>query len=283
MKSITYIISILFILAIFSCSDDNNDSQEDLNKEIEGLIKVTEISNDEHIIEIYSTKTKLYLGYNELTMRIVDKLTGEFITNATLDWMPVMHMTEKNHSCPKSEINKTAGMKTTYGGFIIFQMAGMMDNGWTLSFDYSISGVSYSAIGDIDVMMSERQVVSVFTGADDVKYVLALIAPADPEVKINDMSAGLYKMESMMSFPVVKNYSVELDPRMPSMGNHGSPNNEDLVYSALEENYQGKLSLTMTGYWKLNLRLLNENQELVKGELVTEENDSSSLYLEIEF
>jgi hypothetical protein len=283
MKSITYIISILFILTIFSCSDDNNDNQEDLNKEIEGLIKVTEISNDEHIIEIYSTKTKLYLGYNELTMRIVDKLTGEFITNATLDWMPVMHMTEKNHSCPKSEINKTAGMKTTYGGFIIFQMAGMMDNGWTLSFDYSISGVSYSAIGDIDVMMSERQVVSVFTGADEVKYVLALIAPADPEVKINDMSAGLYKMESMMSFPVVKNYSVELDPRMPSMGNHGSPNNEDLVYNALEENYQGKLSLTMTGYWKLNLRLLNENQELVKGELVTEENDSSSLYLEIEF
>lgn len=283
MKSITYIFSILIILTIFSCSDDNNDNQEDLNKEIEGLIKVKEISNDEHIIEIYSTKTKLYQGYNELTIRIVDKLTDEFITNATLDWMPVMHMIEMNHSCPKSGINKIAGMKTTYGGFIIFQMAGMMDNGWTLTFDYKVSGVSYSAIGDIDVMMSERQVVTVFTGADEVKYVLALIEPADPEVKINDMSAGLYKMESMMSFPVVANYSVQLDPRMPSMGNHGSPNNEDLVYSALEENYQGKLSLTMTGYWKLNLRLLNENQELVKGELVTEENDSSSLYLEIEF
>ncbi len=283
MKSITYIFSILFILTIFSCSDDNNDNQEDLNKEIEGLIKVTEISNDEHIIEIYSTKTKLYTGYNELTIRIVDKLTDEFITNATLDWMPVMHMPEKNHSCPKSEIDKTAGMKTTYGGFIIFQMAGMMDSGWTLTFDYNVSGVTYSAIGNIDVMMSERQVVTVFTGADEVKYVLALIEPTDPEVKINDMSAGLYKMESMMSFPVVENYIVQLDPRMPSMGNHGSPNNEDLVYSALEENYQGKLSLTMTGYWKLNLRLLNENQELLKGELVTEENDSSTLYLEIEF
>lgn len=282
MKSITYIFSILFVLTIFSCSDDNNDNQEDLNKEIEGLIKVTQISNDDHIIEIYSTKTKFYQGYNELTIRIVDKLTDEFITDASLNWMPVMHMTEMNHSCPKSEINKIAGMETTYEGFIIFQMAGMMDEGWDLTFNYDVNGVSYTAVGDIDVMMSERQVVTVFTGTDEVRYVLALIEPADPEVKINDMYTGLYKMENMMSFPVVPNYSIELDPRMPSMGNHSSPNNEDLVYTS-EENYQGKLSLTMTGYWKLNLRLMNENDEVLKGELVTEENESSSLYLEIEF
>ena len=283
MKSITYILSILFVLTIFSCSDDNDDNPEDLNKEIEGLIKVTEISNDEHIIEIYSTQAKLYQGYNELTLRIVDKLTDEFITNATLNWMPVMHMTDKNHSCPKSEISKVAGMKTTYEGFIIFQMAGMMNQGWDLTFNYDVDGNSYTAVGDIDVMMSEKQVVTVFTGTDDVRYILALIEPSDPEVKVNDMFAGLYKMESMMSFPVVKNFSIELDPRMPSMGNHSSPNNEDLVYDASQENYQGKLSLTMTGYWKLNLRLINENSEVLKGELVTEENESSSLYLEIEF
>lgn len=283
MKSITYIFSILFVLTIFSCSDDNDDNPEDLNKEIEGLIKVTEISNDEHIIEIYSTQAKLYQGYNELTLRIVDKLTDEFITNATLNWMPVMHMTDKNHSCPKSEISKVAGMKTTYEGFIIFQMAEMMNQGWDLTFNYDVDGNSYTAVGDIDVMMSEKQVVTVFTGTDDVRYILALIEPSDPEVKVNDMFAGLYKMESMMSFPVVKNFSIELDPRMPSMGNHSSPNNEDLVYDASQENYQGKLSLTMTGYWKLNLRLMNENSEVLKGELVTEENESSSLYLEIEF
>ena len=39
-------------------------------------------------------------------------------------------------------------------------------------------------------------------------------------------------MESMMSFPVVEDYKILLDPRMPSMGNHTSPNNEDLVSSA---------------------------------------------------
>ncbi|MCF6308613.1 MAG: hypothetical protein L3J09_11775, partial [Flavobacteriaceae bacterium] len=71
--------------------------------------------------------------------------------------------------------------------------------------------------------------------------------------------------------------------RMPSMGNHTSPNNEDLTYNSASKMYDGKLSLTMTGYWKLNLILQNENNEVLKGEEVTEENESSSLYLEIEF
>jgi hypothetical protein len=47
--------------------------------------------------------------------------------------------------------------------------------------------------------------------------------------------------------------------------------------------YHGDLSLTMTGYWVLNLKLLNDQDDLLKGEDVTEENIQSSLYLELEF
>lgn len=90
-------------------------------------------------------------------------------------------------------------------------------------------------------------------------------------------------MENMMSFPVVENYAIKLDPRMPSMGNHSSPNNKDLAYNSASKMYEGKLSLTMTGYWKLNLMLYNANSEMLKGEKVTEDNESSSLFLEIEF
>lgn len=86
-----------------------------------------------------------------------------------------------------------------------------------------------------------------------------------------------------MDFPLVQNYRIEVDPRMPGMGNHTSPNNVDLGYDATTGIYKGKLNFTMTGYWKINLKLENQNGELLKGEDITTEIESSSLYFEIEF
>lgn len=68
---------------------------------------------------------------------------------------------------------------------------------------------------------------------------------------INDFTAALYKMENMMTFTPVADYMISVDPRMPGMGNHSSPNNEDLTYNSATQMYDGKLSLTMTGYWRV--------------------------------
>ncbi len=283
MKTNIFLYTILFSIFFISCTDDNDDGQYDLNKEIEDLIKIQEITNETHTIEVYSVDGIISQGYNDITLRITEKATNNFVTNASLEWKPVMHMTDKMHSCPNSDIEKVEGKQTIYMGYIVFQMASMGNEGWTLTLNYNIDGVNYVAEDEIHVMPSDKRVVSVFMGEDGIKYVLALKDPLNPEVKVNDISAGLYKMEDMMNFSIVENYLIELDPRMPSMGNHSSPNNEDLTYDVHEEMYSGKLSLTMTGYWKLNLRLLNENHELVKGELVTDDNESSSLFFELEF
>ena len=112
---------------------------------------------------------------------------------------------------------------------------------------------------------------------------VAYVAPQNPKVATNAISVGVYKMQDMMTFPVVNNFKIKMDPRMPSMGNHGSPNNTDLTQSTTDGFYNGKLSLTMTGYWKINLQLLNASDNVLKGEPVTTENPASSLFLEIEF
>ena len=281
MKFIKYIIPIFLSLAVFSCSDD--EGNDDPINEVEGLNKVQEFTNSTHIIELFTESGKLSLGYNSITLRITDKATDDYVENASITWVPMMHMMDRTHSCPKSDVIKVPNKKTIYRGAIVFQMPENTEEGWDLTIDYAINGVEYEAEGDISVPNSDRQVVAVFTGADEVKYVLALIEPQHPEVKVNDMMVGLYKMENMMSFPVVQNYLIKLDPRMPSMDNHSSPNNEDLTYNSLLKMYKGKLSLTMTGYWKLNLMLYNEEDDLMKGEEVTAENESSSLFLEIEF
>ena len=99
------------------------------------------------------------------------------------------------------------------------------------------------------------------------------------------MTVGVYKMQSMMMFPIVNNFKVKIDPRMPSMGNHGSPNNVDLTQSTLDLLYHGKMSLTMTGFWRINMQLLNDSNEVLKGEAIVDGDplSVSSLYFEIEF
>ena len=278
-----YIIPILFIsLLTFSCSNDD-DTEVTIN-EVEGLSKIQELTNATHTIELYNTSGTFETGYNAISIRVKDNATNDFVENASLTWMPVMQMPKMAHSCPKSAIAKGNGKATVYEGFIIYQMTNLDGSGWSLKIDYTINGVNYSASSDIKVMQSEFQKVTSFKGTDNVNYIMALVEPKEPKIAVNMLRVGLYKMENMMmSFPEVVDYKITLDPRMPGMGNHSSPNNTDLTYNSADQLYTGKLSLTMSGYWVLNLKLLNTANDVLKGEDITPENTKSSLYLELDF
>ncbi|WP_348823405.1 hypothetical protein [Flavobacterium aestuarii] len=274
------IIAIICItLALGSCSSDDATPAVD---ELEGLTKFKEITNTTHTIELYSHQP-VQQGYNEISLKIKDNASGKYVQNATVSWLPLMHMTMMTHSCPKSAIETAGASGTVYKGTIVFQMAQNTTEYWDLKIDYSINGTAYTATSVIDVPASAKQRVTSFTGSDNVKYILAYAEPHHPKVALNEMTVGLYKMESMMNFSVVDNFKIKIDPRMPSMGNHGSPNNVDLTQSAADKLYHGKMSLTMTGYWKINLQLLNANNEVLKGEAVTESVPASSIYFELEF
>ncbi|MBF8149859.1 hypothetical protein ITJ86_08100 [Winogradskyella sp. F6397] len=277
-----YILPIAFIALFFSCSTDDDNDATQIN-EVEGLELIQTIINGNETIELYNEKGQFETGYNQVSLRIKNNTTDTYIENATLSWMPVMQMPTMQHSCPKSVITKALGKDTVYEGFIIYQMTYEDGSGWSLTLNYTIDGIDYSVTETISVMQYENQNSVSFMGSDDTKYILALIEPKDPTIAINTMKVGLFKMENMMAFPVVEDYTIALDPRMPGMGNHSSPNNTDLTYNNADNFYYGDVSLTMTGYWKLNLKLLNENGTVLKGEDVTENNESSSLYLELEF
>ena len=279
---LNYIIPILFV-AFFIASCSSDDVSDNAINEVVHLKKIQELTNANHTVELFNATGQFETGYNAISIRIKDNTSNNFIENASLSWMPVMQMPEMQHSSPKSEISKALGKNTIYEGFIVYQMTNLDGSGWSLSVDYTIDGVSYSVHSDITVVQSDYQNVTSFTGADDKRYILALMAPTTPKIAVNTLKVGLFEMKNMMSFPVVEDYKIALDPRMPGMGNHSSPNNTDLTYNATDKIYEGDLSLTMTGYWVLNLKLLNEFDEVLKGENVTEEHPKSSLYLELEF
>ncbi len=272
----------LAILAIFASCSSDNDETVTVN-ELDGLTKIQEMTNDTHVVELYSATGVLQQGHNAISLRIKNKTTNEYEKNATVTWAPLMYMTSMQHACPYSTVTKTSGKETLYNGYIVFQMAQNDTEYWKLKVNYTINGTDYTVNEVINVRLPRKEELPRSPESDGSKYVLALIEPTSPKVALNDITMGVFKMENMMSFPIVNNYTVKIDPRMPSMGNHGSPNNVNLTQSATDLFYHGKLSLTMTGYWKINLQLLNSANEVLKGEEITETTTASSIYFEVEF
>ncbi|EDP71836.1 hypothetical protein FBALC1_12082 [Flavobacteriales bacterium ALC-1] len=277
-----YLLPVVLLALVFSCSTDNEDDTDPLN-EVEGLMLVKEIVNGDQTIELFNKKGMFETGYNAISIRIKNNTDDTYFENASITWMPMMQMPTMQHSCPRSAITKALGKNTVYEGFIIYQMTNTDGSGWSLTLNYTIDGMDYSVTETISVMQYENQNTASFMASDDTRYILALIEPKNPSIAVNTMKVGLFKMQNMMTFPVVEDYTITLDPRMPGMGNHSSPNNTDLTFNSTDNFYYGDLSLTMTGYWKLNLKLMNASNEVLKGEDVTEENEASSLYLELEF
>ncbi len=276
-----YIIPVLISSLFISC-DTDDDAVFSIN-ETENLQKAQEFITDEHTLELYTSSGNFYTGHNNITIRVKNNSDESYINDANINWIPVMQMTTMSHSCPKSTIVRKEGTNSLYHGTLVFQMTETDGSGWSITFTYTINDITYTAEDTIIVHQNASKNVTTFMGSDDVKYIIALITPENPTIGVNSLTAGLYKMENMMSFPPVSDYSISLDPRMPSMGNHSSPNNTDLSYSINDTLYHGDLSLTMTGYWVLNLKLFNTNNTLLKGEDVTAENIESSLNLNLEF
>lgn len=277
MKFLKYALLFAAVTIMFSCSDDDNGNEPQPIDETDGLLLTKTFENQNHKIAIYTESGKLTEGYNKIYLQLKNN-DGSLITNSNFSWMPMMDMGTMQHGAPHSDIQKVSGKQSLYEGWIVFQMAGS----WDLSFEYSVGGSSYEMSNAIEVQEASKRRVTTFVGSDENNYIVALVEPSDPKVAVNDMTAAIFKMGSMHDFPIVNNYKLKIDPRMPGMGNHGSPNNVDLTQIS-DGFYHGKLSLTMTGYWIINLMLENQNGEILKGEEVTESNPQSSIFFEIEF
>lgn len=284
MKTIKYLFAFTLLIAgLTSCSTEDDDILP-ISNPLEGFNLVKTMTANGHAIELYTTGIDFTIGYNEIAIKVKDMGTDSYVENSNLSWLPVMHMTSMMHSCPKSEVS-TTNDATISKGFIVFQMPGNATEYWDLKIMYTVNNQDYEVVERIDVLAPSDGMrgVNSFMGTDGSRYVLAMVNPTNPEVKVNDFTAVLYKMENMMSFPMVEDYTITVDPRMPGMGNHSSPNNVDLTYNAATQMYDGRLSLTMTGYWRVNLKLINTIGDVLKGEDITDANPESTLYFDFEF
>jgi len=258
--------------------------------EAAGLIKVDSLKNGGYTFYVFKKDTGYFkVGYNEVYIQLKNNTTEKYIEDANLTWNPLMHMETMSHACPYSAISKVKNTNTLYKGHFIFIMASDAMEYWEITYHY-VKGTDTLAVATnrpyvINPMGRLRY--KRFKGSDDAYYYVALVNPTESNVQVgtNEITACLYRQKDLFTFNPVRNYTIEIDPRMPdpSMGNHTSPYNENLKYDTSADLYKGKLNLTMTGYWKINLIVKDSAATVIKGDSIKGSTTASSIYFELEF
>jgi hypothetical protein len=196
--------------------------------------------------------------YTRFFIELRDSATNELIDDAHVHLSPMMDMGNMVHSAPFEEPATALAVNGLFPCAVVFQMPGAM--GWTLGVSVhnhhnDAEGTATFAFAVAAPAVTRTHVVTELNSSN--KLIISFVQPKTPVVGINDFEVTLHSMASMMSFPAVTNYTVHIEPTMPSMG-HGSPNNVNPTHTG-NGHYVGKVNFTMTGTWRIDLTVLNGN------------------------
>lgn len=213
------------------------------------LIGTTYAQGASALVKLYA-ETDLQTGYNKIYVALYDSLTKARITDSHIGFSPLMHMMSMTHACPVENPDENA-VKGLFEGAVYFSMPSNSSEYWTLTLHVHnhSNDKEGEAEFDITVKNTPNRIMSLTALNDSSKISISLVKPFKPEVGINDFEIAIHKRANMMSFPGVDNYTVEIEPTMPSMG-HGSPNNVNPSFTA-NGHYAGKVNFTMTGLWRV--------------------------------
>ena len=242
--------------AIFTgCNQDDDIPDPNIT---DGLVMIATGYSDAGSmkISVYSTDS-IYSRYTNLFIEVKDSATDALIEDAHVTIMPEMQMPTMMHSAPFENPSSSDAVNGLFPCAVVFQMPG--DMGWTLK--VMVHEHVNGGMGEVTFPMMVRNPeptrTRVVTPLNDAsaRLVISYAQPLNPKVGINDFELTLHSRETMMSWPGIENYTVEIEPEMPSMG-HGSPNNVNPTHSA-DGHYDGKVNFTMTGLWRINLNIMD--------------------------
>ncbi len=236
--------------------------------------ELSTVVDDQYNIFAYSQTGSLHSGYNDIFFVATKKKTGNYIKNFDITGItPLMHMVKMDmyHSTPvgpdaASFNNGYLAVKRTWVSFLM----NTSENGsWTLSYDAQVLGKT-GGIEKRDIVVDalpQGQAWLKSFKVGDATYFLSLVNPLDFKTGTNTITAYVSKKSAQATVPYAlaeENFTVDIDPRMPDMGNHTSPDNTSLVKQA-DGSYEGTINLTMTGLWRIHLTVRDAQGNIVAG------------------
>lgn len=307
MQKIIVIISLC--LLFISCTKEKTDYEAEIGTEQPGQLEFKEAYSFEKNglkVSVQALNGTLTKGYNELRLKVYNKDNNAEINSAALGFLPILNDAQGNQvSCPHRYQLVYNTAEKFYAAYAVFTELSSSENKWDLYLRLKVG--NQEVLIKEPIMVKEQtnknlNMVSFF-GNDNEQYFIALLGPRAPKVAENNLQAGIYKYNkpstpangtfpdpSQFNYSEVKGFTLKLDPRMPepSMGNHSSPNNKDLVQGD-DGFYHGVVNYTMTGNWTLNFIFMNQNGKILKGTEVPKdftpgvEGKKSELFIDILF
>lgn len=265
-RSITLLALATLTLFMFSCKKKEtkiNETTTDESKEgaATALVKLGEtyIPGTAAKAIVYGNKEP-ETGYNEIYVALYDSVDGSRLSRGHFDVLPMMDMGTMQHSSP---VENTEDTTTTDGYFkagVIFSMPGNSSQWWLdISFhNHKNERFGTGKLGLAVKSSTPSKFKSTVIAKDSNSSVfISLVNPSKPIVGINDFEVVLNRKQNMMDYAPVEDYTIEIEPTMPSMG-HGSPNNINPIHT-VNGHYKGKVNFTMSGLWQIKLKLFKND------------------------
>ena len=244
---------------------------------------------DQYLVSVYSPTGKLHTGYNDLYFVATKKKNGNYIKDFSIPSLtPLMFMSKMNmyHSTPVSASARLFDYSylAVRKGWVSFLMNTSEAGSWTFSYDANVLGTEsklQETTITVDALPDGQAWLKNFKWNDQT-YFLSLVNPTDWQTGKNTITAYVSQKSDPITTPYAlaqEQFTIEIDPRMPDMGNHTSPDNVNLTKQA-DGSYQGTVNLTMTGRWRIHLTVKDAQGNVVAGGDELDEG-YSSLYWDV--
>ena len=222
----------------------------------------------------YTKTGGFHTGYNEIYFVATKKATGNYIKNFDVTGLtPLMHMVKMDmyHSTPvgPDAASFNDGYLAVKRTWVSFVMNTSEAGSWTLSYDALVLGKTGGIEKRdlvVDALPDGQAWLKSFKVGNDTYY-LSLVNPTDWITGKNVITAYVSKKNTPATTPyglAEEQFTIEIDPRMPDMGNHTSPDNVALSKQG-DSSYQGTVNLTMTGRWRIHLAIKDAQGNVVAG------------------
>ena len=236
--------------------------------------ELSTVVDDQYNVFAYSKTGSFHSGYNDIFFVATKKKNGNYIKNFDITGLtPLMHMVKMDmyHSTPvgPDAASFNDGYLAVKRTWISFVMNTSENGSWTLSYDALVLGktggiekknVVVNALPDGQTWLKSFKV-------GDATYYLSLVNPLDFKTGTNTITAYVSKKSEKATVPYTlasETFTIDIDPRMPDMGNHTSPDNTPLVKQG-DGSYTGTINLTMTGLWRIHLTVKDAQGNIVAG------------------
>lgn len=266
----TLVAIFVIALSIVSCKKDKEETNTPVTPTPENnliMLGETYLLGAATRAVVYTDKV-LETGYNTIFAALYDSTDGTPVSEGHFEITPMMDMGMMEHSSPVENSDDEHPHEGYYKSNVVFSMPGTsMEWSLNMSFHNHDNGLTGSGSLGVDVAASDpaRFLSTVLPLDGDAMVFISMVQPRNPEVGLNTFEITLHKKMSMMDYPAVEDYTVEIEPWMPGMG-HGSPNNVNPVHTE-NGHYVGTANFTMTGLWQVKLKLYKNGVLLSEDQL----------------